>query len=243
MSRNVAIKTGLFLLVLVAGAIGYWLLGDQLSIESLSAREAELRGWREGNPLLAVAGAFLIYVAVTGLSLPGATALSIVYAWFFGLWTGFVLVSFASTTGATVAFLLSRYFFRQWIESRFGARLTQVNGNLERDGAFYLFTLRLIPQIPFFVINVVMGLTRMKVRTFWWVSQLGMLAGTFVFVYVGSTIDLNKFARDGFSGILSPGLMVALIMLGIFPLATRKLITMLRSSKSGTPEIRSGTDS
>lgn len=243
MSRNTVYKIALLLLLTGAGAVGYWLWGDQLSIEALAARETQMRAWQHGNPLLTIAVAFIIYVTVTGLSLPGATVLSIVYAWFFGFWTGFVLVSFASTSGATVAFLLSRYFFQGWIESKFGKRLTQVNENLERDGAFYLFTLRLIPQIPFFVINVLMGLTRMKVWTFWWVSQLGMLAGTFVYVYAGSTIELTRFSQEGLSGILGTQMMLALILLGVFPLAMRKLISIIRASKSGQPETQSDMES
>jgi uncharacterized membrane protein YdjX (TVP38/TMEM64 family) len=143
-----------------------------------------------------------------------------------------VLVSFASTTGATIAFLLSRYLLRDWIEAKFGQRLAEVNASLDRDGAFYLFSLRLIPQIPFFVINVVMGLTRMRVWTFWWVSQLGMLAGTLVYVYAGSTISLNEFAATGISGILTPRLMIALVLLGIFPLLARKLIVVLKSQQA-----------
>lgn len=243
MSRHTIKKITFLLLVVAAGVAGYRLWGDQLSFEAVAARETELRAWQDRYPLLAAVVAFLIYVAVTGLSLPGATVLSIVYAWLFGLWTALVLVSFASTSGATVAFLLSRFFFREWIETRFGDRITKVTNKLESEGAFYLFTLRLIPQIPFFVVNIVMGLTRMKVLTFWWVSQLGMLAGTFVYVYAGSTIDLNRLAQDGLTGILTPKMISALVLLGVFPLATRKLLSIIRTSKSKKPDTSSDLES
>jgi uncharacterized membrane protein YdjX (TVP38/TMEM64 family) len=151
-------------------------------------RETGLREFQTNHPVLVYLMAFLIYVCVTGLSLPGAAALTLVYGWYFGLLPGVILVSFASTTGATVAFLFSRFIFRDAIRNRFAERLVKFDQALQLEGAFYLFTLRLIPIVPFFVINLVMGLTRLKIWTFWWVSQLGMLAGTIVYVYAGSTL-------------------------------------------------------
>jgi uncharacterized membrane protein YdjX (TVP38/TMEM64 family) len=154
--------------------------------------------------------------------------LTLLFGWYFGFWRGLVLVSFASTAGATVAFFLSRYFFRDTIQKRFGDRLTAFNKALEREGAFYLFTLRLIPAIPFFVINVVMGLTPIRPRTYWWVSQVGMLPGTAVFVYAGSTVpNLTTLAEKGVGGILSPQLIVAFVLLGIFPLIVKKVMQRL----------------
>lgn len=180
--------------------------------------------------------AFLVYVAVTGLSLPGATVLTLVYGWYFGLRDAFVLVSFASTTGATLAFLLCRFLFRETIQSRFGERLASFNDSLEKEGPFFLFTLRLIPAVPFFVINAVMGLTPIKTRTFWWVSQLGMLAGTVVYVYAGSSVpNLQALADKGINAVFTPGQMTqivgAFVLLGIFPLIVRYAMKSLKRSK------------
>lgn len=223
----------LLLLALVLGAIGfaYVQFGDRLSLESVAKQEAALRQYQADQPILVYGIAFAIYVAVTGLSLPGATALTLVYGWYFRLRPGVVLVSFASTLGATVSFLLSRYLFRDTIQSKFGERLETFNMALEREGAFYLFTLRLIPAVPFFVINVVMGLTPMRVSTYWWVSQIGMLPATIVYVYAGSSVpDLNTLAERGAGGILTPQLLVAFAILGLFPLVVKKIMQTFRPS-------------
>lgn len=148
------------------------------------------------------------------------------YGWYFGFTQGMILVSFASTLGATIAFLLSRYLFRDAIMARFGDRLTNFNQSLEREGPFYLFTLRLIPAVPFFVVNAVMGPTPLKTRTFWWVSQIGMLAGTAVFVYAGSSVpNLTTLADKGVNAAFSPTQMtqiiVAFVLLGVFQLIAR----------------------
>ena len=182
-------------LLLAVGAMVV-LIGDRLSLDYLAQQEQVLRQFQLEYPGLVYVLAFFVYVAVTGLSLPGATALSLLYAWFFGFLPAVVLVSFASTAGATVAFLLSRYFFRDAIQTRFGGQLKSFNQALEREGAFYLFTLRLIPAVPFFVINAVMGLTNIPTRTFWWVSQVGMLAGTCVYVYAGASIPRLEQLAD-----------------------------------------------
>jgi uncharacterized membrane protein YdjX (TVP38/TMEM64 family) len=218
----------LIVLGLVAAVIagGYYFLSDYLSMEALADQEQRLRNLQHEYPVLAYGIAFLIYVAVTGLSLPGATVLTLAYSWFFGLARGIVLVSFASTTGATLAFLLSRYLFRDAVQRRFGDRLVRFNDALDRDGAFYLFTLRLIPVVPFFVINAVMGLTPIRTVTYWWVSQLGMLPGTVVYVYAGSSVpSLQTLADDGIGAVLSPEqlgrLLVAFALLGLFPLVVR----------------------
>lgn len=181
---KIAVLLGLLAAVIVA----YTQFRDALSLESLARQETLLRQHQLDHPVLVHGIAFAIYVLVTGLSLPGAAVLTLVLGWYLGVTSGVILVSFASTSGATVAFLLSRYLLRDWVEARFGDRLKTFHQALEREGAFYLFTLRLIPAVPFFVINAVMGLTRIRVWTFWWVSQLGMLAGTIVYVYAGSTI-------------------------------------------------------
>lgn len=223
--------TKLFVLagVLAIAATGYARFGDSLTLESLSSQESSLRTFGAEHPVLVYAIAFAIYVAVTGLSLPGAAVLTLAFGWYFGLVRGLALVSFASTSGATIAFLLSRYLLRDTIQAKFGDKLTSFNENLQREGAFYLFTLRLIPAVPFFIINLVMGLTPMKTRTFWWVSQVGMLAGTAVFVYAGSTFPtLAALAEQGAGGIISPELLAAFVALGMFPLAAKKGIAIWR---------------
>ncbi len=225
----------LLVLAMVATCIaaGFYFFGDSLRLESLVQREVQLKAWKTDHPILTYVIAFLVYVAVTGLSLPGATPLTLVYGWYFGLARGVVLVSFASTAGATLAFLLSRYLLRETIESRFGDRLAAFNRNLEREGAFYLFTLRLIPAVPFFVINVVMGLTPMRTWTYWWVSQVGMLAGTVAYVFAGSTVpDLRTLADQGAASVLTPPLWAALILLGLFPLVARVILNAVPSSRS-----------
>jgi len=230
---SAATKIVVLILVVALVVVLYSLFADRLTLESLAAQESALRDYQQRYPILVFGFAFLLYVSVTGLSLPGAAVLSLAYGWYFGLARGFVLVSFASTSGATIAFLLSRYLFRDSIQRKFGDRLVAFNESLEKEGAFYLFTLRLIPAIPFFVINVVMGLTPMRVWTFWWVSQLGMLAGTLVFIYAGSSVpDLNTLARQGTSGILTPKLFAAFAALGFFPLVVKKVMQAVGKNRS-----------
>ena len=222
-------------IVLIAAAVvgGYWFFGDVLSLEALANQEAQLRTFQVEHPWLVFGLAFVLYVAVTGFSLPGAAVLTLAYGWYFGLLPGLALVSLASTTGATVAFLLSRTLLRDSIQSKFGDKLASFNENLQREGAFYLFTLRLIPAVPFFVINVVMGLTPMKTRTFWWVSQVGMLPGTAAFVYAGSTFpSLQALADNGPGGIITLPLLAAFAVLGLFPLVAKKLISLLKRTSS-----------
>jgi uncharacterized membrane protein YdjX (TVP38/TMEM64 family) len=205
---------------------------QQLSLNTLAARETELRAAVAERPAAALAIAFVAYVAVTGLSLPGATAMSVVCGWLFGFWRALVLVSFASTAGATLAFLLSRYLLGDWIQSRYGGRLQVINAAIDREGAFYLFTLRLIPQVPFFVINATMGLTRIRVWTFWWVSQLGMLPGTIVFVLAGASApNLKTVAERGLGSLLDWRLIAALVLLGVLPLAIKWLLGFVRGRR------------
>jgi uncharacterized membrane protein YdjX (TVP38/TMEM64 family) len=223
-------------LVISAGAL-YWQFGDALSLKVLATKEAELKEYQQDHPLLVYGAVFGIYVAVTGLSLPGATAMTLLVGWYFQFVRGVILVSFASTTGATIAFLLSRYLFRDGIQSKFGDKLKSFNAALDREGALYLFTLRLVPLVPFFVINVVMGLTRIRTWTFWWVSQLGMLAGTAVFVYAGSSVpDLQTLSEQGAEAVFSPRqltqLTIALVLLGIFPLAVKFVMQKIAPSAS-----------
>ncbi len=219
-------KWVVFLVVVAIGVIAYTQFGDLLSLENLAKQESGLRTFQADHPILVYGAAFLVYVLATGLSLPGAAVLALVYGWYFGLLRGLVLVSFASTAGATLAFLLSRFLFRDSIQKRFGQRLESFNEALEKEGPFFLFTLRLIPAVPFFVINAVMGLTPVRTVTFWWVSQLGMLAGTAVYVYAGSSVpDLQTLADEGIGAVFSPSqlfqIVIAFVLLGLFPLIVR----------------------
>ena len=220
-------------LIAAAGSIGYLLFRDVLTLQSLAAREAELRDLQQNHAVLVSGLAFLVYVAVTGLSLPGAVVLTLACGWFFGFWRGVLLVSFASTTGATVAFLVSRFLLRDSIQKRFGDRLATFHRALEREGAFYLFMLRLIPAVPFVVINMVRGLTPVRTYTYWWVSQLGMLPGTAVYVYAGASVpDLATLAERGVRGILSPQLFAAFALLGIVPLVLKKIVQRFRPASA-----------
>ena len=231
-----AAKWGVLIAVAGIFAILYWNFGQKLNLTALAKHEAELREYQADHPILVYGAAFLIYVVSTGLSLPGAAVLTLAYGWYFGGGTlaGYfktlLLISFASTAGATLAFLLSRYLFRDLIQNRFGKRLQTFNTALEKQGAFYLFSLRLIPAVPFFVVNLVMGLTTMRVVTYWWVSQLGMLAGTAVYVYAGwSFPTLARLAERGPSGILTPQLWLAFVLLGVFPLLVRTCMARFRT--------------
>lgn len=226
------IKLTVMFSVIALFALIYFNFGDQLSLSELAKHETSLRDFRVEHPILVYALAFGIYVLVSSLSLPGgATVLSLAYAWFLGFWPALLLVSFASTTGATFAFLLSRYLFRDMMLERFGSRLTAFNEALEKEGAFYLFSLRLIPLFPFWIINLVMGLTPIKVGTYWWVSQVGMLPGTAVYLFAGSQVpSLNKLATEG-PGDLFP-ILLAFALLGLMPLAFKQVMKLVRARMS-----------
>jgi pyruvate/2-oxoglutarate dehydrogenase complex dihydrolipoamide dehydrogenase (E3) component/uncharacterized membrane protein YdjX (TVP38/TMEM64 family) len=219
-------KRLLLLLGLVAAAVLAWRLGlfEFLTLDALKARQSEFQALYAARPLLVLAGFFALYVAVTGLSLPGAAILTLAAGALFGLVTGTILVSFASTIGATLSFLAARYLFRGPVETRFGNRLGAINRGLEKDGAFYLFTLRLVPLFPFFLINLLMGLTRIRTTTFALVSQIGMLAGTIVYVNAGT--ELAKI--DSLSGIASPSLLLSFVALGFFPWFAKAFISWLQ---------------
>lgn len=213
-----------FLLVAVLFVVAYKTLGGHLSLQYLASQEAALWRFRDEHLLLVYFLVFLGYATVTGFSLPGATGMTLVIGSYLGFWPALVVVSFASTAGATLALLFSRYFFREAIERRFGDRLVTFNAALRREGIWYLLTLRLIPAVPFFVLNLVMGLTKMPVRTYWWVSQLGMLPGTCVYVFMGSRFSLTVIAEKGAAGFFRWDVFVALALLGLFPLVVRWLM-------------------
>ena len=218
----------------VLAAVALFFALDLQRFLSLAAVQGSLGSLREAyaehGPLM-VGGYFLCYVLMAALSLPGATVMGLAGGAVFGFWVGTLAVSFASTIGATLAFLMSRYLLRDAVQSRFGDRLAAVNEGVAREGAWYLFTLRLIPVFPFFVINLVMGLTPMPARTFYWVSQLGMLGGTMVYVNAGR--ELGRL--ESLSGILSPSMLLAFALLGLFPLAVKKVVVRVRAQKKGRP--------
>ena len=219
----------LLLIAVLLGIVAFFALGldRYFSLAFLKESQASLAALREQQPVQLALGFFLVYVAVTALSLPGAVIVTLAGGAIFGLGWGLLLVSFASSIGATLAFLTARFLLRDSVQSRFGQRLADVNKGIQKDGAFYLFTLRLIPVVPFFVINLLMGLTSMKTRTYYWVSQLGMLAGTAVYVNAGT--QLGKL--DSLQGILSPTLLGSFVLLGLFPLIARKIVEAVQKRK------------
>lgn len=212
------------LLVPIIAAFFYFDLGQYLSLDYLKQQHQTITQYYADNTVLTIVIFFLAYVLVTALSLPGAVILTLAAGAIFGFWIGVVLVSFASTAGATLAFLFSRFVFRDPVQNRFGSQLGAINRGVEEEGAFYLFTLRLIPAVPFFVVNLLMGLTPIKTSVYALVSQIGMLPGTAVFVNAGN--QLSKI--DSLSGILSPGLIAAFALLGIFPIVAKKLISFYK---------------
>jgi pyruvate/2-oxoglutarate dehydrogenase complex dihydrolipoamide dehydrogenase (E3) component/uncharacterized membrane protein YdjX (TVP38/TMEM64 family) len=218
-------KIGLLLLLLGAVAAFFLFdLGQYLTLANLKARQQDLAALLEQRPLLMVGGFFLIYVAVTGLSLPGAAIMTLAAGAIFGLWQGVLIVSFASAIGASLAFLSSRYLLRDWVSSKFGGRVKAIDRGIAKDGAFYLLTLRLIPAFPFFLINLAMGLTAMRLATFYIVSQIGMLPGTIVYVNAGTQLAAIESVGD----ILSPALIGSFVLLGIFPLIAKFVIGRMK---------------
>jgi pyruvate/2-oxoglutarate dehydrogenase complex dihydrolipoamide dehydrogenase (E3) component/uncharacterized membrane protein YdjX (TVP38/TMEM64 family) len=220
----------LLVLVALAAFVGLYValdLGRFFSLDELKRQQAAIEAYRQASPWLAAAIFFVVYVAVTALSLPGAAIMTLAGGAVFGLFWGTLLVSFASSLGATLAFLAARFLARDWVKARFGPRLAAIDRGVERDGGFYLFTLRLVPAFPFFMINLVMGLTPMRAWTFYWVSQVGMLAGTIVYVNAGTQLA----AIDSLRGILSPALIGSFALLGIFPLIAKKIVDGVKAKK------------
>lgn len=218
-------------LALAVAAFFHFDLDEKLTLENIKQSQAELNRLYEQRPLLLIGAFVAVYIPTVTLSLPGATVLALAAGAMFGALVGTVVVSFASTIGATFACAISRYLLRDWVQKRFGDRLVKINEGIRREGAFYLFSMRLIPIFPFFVINLVMGLTGMPLRTFYWVSQVGMLAGTFVFVNAGSQIA----QIDSLGGILSPQLLLSFALLGVFPLAAKKGMAFYRKKTGRKP--------
>ena len=216
-------------LVLLLGLAAWFTLdlGQYLTLDALKAQQAAFEGYYRANPLLVIAVFFAIYVTLTALSVPGAAILTLAAGAIFGVATGTLIVSFASTIGATLAFLASRYLFQDWVQARFGERLKGVNEGIARDGAFYLFSLRLVPAFPFFLVNLAMGLTPIKTWTYYWVSQAGMLLGTVVYVNAGTQLAQISSLRD----IASPGLLGSFVALGLLPWLGKWIMALIKRRK------------
>jgi uncharacterized membrane protein YdjX (TVP38/TMEM64 family) len=222
--QRIVIIAGVIILIVV---FKFFELDRFFSLSYLKSSQESFAGLYAKHRVMVIGAYMLIYVLVTALSLPGAAVLTLAGGALFGLLAGTVIISFASTIGATLACFFSRFLLRDWVQKKFGDKLKTINQGIEKEGAFYLFTMRLIPAFPFFVINLVMGLTRMRLFTFYWVSQVGMLAGTIVYVNAGK--ELAKI--DSLSGILSPGLIISFVILGLFPITVKKLMGWYRSRK------------
>jgi uncharacterized membrane protein YdjX (TVP38/TMEM64 family) len=202
-------------------------LGQYLTLSYIKESQEKFQLLYSEHRAAVIAGYMAIYILVTSLSLPGAAIMTLAAGALFGLVTGTIIVSFASTIGATLACFVSRFILREWVQGKVGDKLKTINEGIEKEGPFYLFTLRLIPIFPFWLINLVMGLTKMPLTTFYWVSQLGMLAGTIVYVNAGK--ELGKI--ESLSGILSPTLILSFVLLGLFPLITKKLLGLYKKRK------------
>lgn len=223
-------------IVLVAVVVGliscffYFDLGQYLTLSYLKAQRAEFQTYFQDNPFLTSAIFMGLYITATALSLPGAALLTLAAGGLFGLLWGTIMVSFASTIGATLSFLTARFLLRDWVQEKFGEKLKAINRGVEEEGAFYLLTLRLVPAFPFFMINLLMGLTPIRTVVYFFVSQVGMFPGTVVYVNAGTQLG----ELESVSGILSPGLIFSFALLGIFPLVAKKLMNALKSKKSAS---------
>ena len=202
-------------------------LQQYLNLEYLKSSKSLFILYYEQNPILVLGSYFLSYVALTTFSLPGAVWMTLGGGAIFGLLTGTIMISFASTIGATLAMLISRYLLRNWVQERFAKQMQSINSGIQKNGGYYLFTLRLLPVVPFFVINMGIGLTPLRTSTFYWVSQLGMLPGTLVYINAGS--ELAKIEALG--DILSPTLIGSFVLLGIFPLLVKKVISIFEAKR------------
>ncbi|UPQ87128.1 TVP38/TMEM64 family protein [Vibrio sinaloensis] len=204
--------------------------GQYLTLDNAKAQQAELTSFIDNNFALAASMYFVAYIAVTAFSIPGALVVTLLGAALFGFWTSLLLVSFSSTIGATLAFLSSRYLLRDWVQSKFGDKLSAFNQGVERDGAFYLFSLRLIPVFPFFLINLLMGLTPITTFRFYLVSQIGMLPGTAVYLNAGTQLA----QIESLSGIVSPSVLISFALLGLFPIVAKWIMSKVKASPSAS---------
>ncbi len=202
-------------------------LQQYFTFEYLKSRQLAFETYYNDHRLLTIAIYMVVYIAVTALSLPGATVMTLAGGAMFGIWLGVLLISFASSIGATLAFLVSRLLLRDYVQDKFGDKLKTVNEGVRKDGAFYLFTLRLVPLFPFFVINLVMGVTPIRTAVYYIVSQVGMLPGAFVYVNAGTQLAKIESAQ----GILSLGLILSFALLGIFPLIAKRIVVFIQAGR------------
>ncbi|HRQ65656.1 MAG TPA: VTT domain-containing protein, partial [Xanthomonadaceae bacterium] len=222
------LKLAVLAVIVAAIVAAFWFdLGQYLNLAYLKSQQQSFQDAFAARPWAVGGIFFLIYVAVTALSLPGAAVMTLAAGALFGLGWGLLIVSFASTIGATLAFLVARFLLHDAVQRRFGDRLKAINEGVRREGGFYLFTLRLVPVFPFFLINLVMALTPMRAFTFFWVSQVGMLAGTIVYVNAGT--QLGRI--DSLSGLLSPALIGSFVLLGIFPLIAKRVLEWVKARR------------
>ena len=219
--QRLLIVAAIIIAVLLFKVLG---LGQYLSLDYLKTSQEKFTQIYAGHRLPVIATYMAIYITVTALSLPGAAVMTLAGGAMFGFWVGVLVVSFASTIGATLACFVARFLLRDWVQEKFGEKLSRINTGIEKEGAFYLFSLRLVPIFPFFVINLAMGLTPMKLWSFYWVSQIGMFPGTLVYVNAGK--ELGRI--ESLSGILSPGLIISFVILGLFPITVKKLLFMYK---------------
>ncbi|MFC1885548.1 TVP38/TMEM64 family protein [Thermodesulfobacteriota bacterium] len=225
------LKTKLVLLVLVVGLVYAFFafnLHQYLTLDYVKSKQLAFESYYHDHKNVTIFFYFSVYVLVAALSLPGAAVMTLAGGALFGLWFGLLIVSFASTIGATLAFLAARFILRGVVQKKFKDKLSAINAGVEQDGAFYLFTLRLVPVFPFFVINLLMGLTPIRTLTFYLVSQIGMLAGTFVYVNAGTRIA----GIESLKGILSPGLLISFALLGVFPIVAKKGMAVVKKRRS-----------
>ena len=234
--QRIAILVGVIALIVVFKIFG---LERYFSLSYLKTSQESFTALYSQHQAMVIGGYMIIYIVATALSLPGAAVLTLAGGALLGFVVGTVVVSFASTIGATLACFVSRFLLREWVQKKFGDKLQSINKGIQDEGAFYLFTMRLIPVFPFFVINLVMGLTKMSLVTFYWVSQVGMLAGTMVYINAGK--ELAKI--DSLSGILSPSLLISFAILGLFPITVKKLMQWYRTKKGKPQEISAPAES
>ena len=223
--KKIAVIAAILTLVLLFKLLN---LGQYLNLAYIKESQEAFTAFYGEHRFFTIVSYMLIYITATALSLPGAAMLTLAGGALFGLVTGTIIISFSSTIGATLACAVSRYLLRDWVQTKFGDKLHKINEGMEKEGGFYLFTLRLVPIFPFFIINLVMGLTKIRLSTYYWVSQLGMFPATVVYVNAGK--ELGKI--ESLSGILSPGLIFSFVLLGIFPITAKKILDRVRNSRS-----------
>ncbi|MGI9305761.1 MAG: TVP38/TMEM64 family protein [Gammaproteobacteria bacterium] len=228
MNKQTIIKIAAVLVLGAVFAALYSQFGEYANLGYIKEKQAAFQEYYAENRAGVLAAFFFGYILVTALSLPGAAIMTLLAGALFGLLIGTIVVSFASSMGATLAFLAARFILGESLQKKYGDKLQKINEGIEREGKFYLFTMRLIPAFPFFLINILMGLTKLPALSFYWVSQLGMLAGTVVYVFAGTQLA----EIDSLAGILSPGLIAAFIALGVFPLAAKKAVAFIQNRRA-----------